>query len=61
VSDSKLKLLCRCGTIYVAADLPLDIKNLVELINTAECPTCNKGSKTACISTGEENEPRAQR
>jgi len=61
MSGSKLKLLCQCGTIYVAAELPLDIKSLVALINTTECPACNKGSKTACISTGEENEPRAQR
>jgi hypothetical protein len=52
MNDDKLRLICRCGMIYDVADLPMDVNNLVAIINDAECPTCHEGSQTACIYMG---------
>lgn len=49
MKKGQLRLICQCGTIWPVCELPAAIDNMVEAINKASCPTCQKGSKLACI------------
>jgi hypothetical protein len=56
MSKDKLRLICRCGTIWPICDMPMDVDDVIKAINASKCPTCNKSSKTACVymETGHE-------
>lgn len=56
MSKDYLRLICRCGTIYEVAELPLDVNNIIAAIHLAECPTCHEGSERACIYVEERND-----
>jgi len=60
MSKDKLRLICKCGTIYDVCDMPIDVDDVIKAINASKCPTCNKSSKTACvyIETAHEREER---
>ena len=49
MSNDKLRLICRCGTIWPICDMPVDVDDVIKAINASKCPTCNKSSKTACV------------
>jgi len=53
---AKLRLICKCGTIYEVCNLPMDIFEVVKSVNTAKCPTCSKGGKTAAVYVEKKNE-----
>jgi hypothetical protein len=60
MSKYKLRLICKCGTIWPVCDMPVDVDEVIKSINASKCPSCNKSSKTACIyvETGHEREER---
>lgn len=47
--NKKLRLICRCGTIWPICEMPVAIDDMIKAINDAKCPTCNEGSLLACI------------
>lgn len=49
MNKGKLRLICQCGTIWPVCELPVAIDDMVEAINKASCPTCNKSSKTSAV------------
>jgi hypothetical protein len=49
MSKDKLRLICKCGTIYDVCDMPIDVDDVVKAINASKCPSCAKSSKTACV------------
>lgn len=59
--NEKLRLICRCGTIWPICEKPVSIDDMVKAIKEARCPACNENSDRACIYVGEQNERRAQR
>jgi hypothetical protein len=60
MSKDKLRLICRCGTIWPICDMPIDIDEIVKVVNTTKCPSCKKSSKTAAVymETSHEREER---
>lgn len=56
MSKDKLRLICKCGTIYDVCDMPIDVDDVIKAINASKCPSCNKSSKTACVYVGGTNE-----
>ncbi len=51
-----MRLICKCGTIYKLCDLPADVDELVNNMNTVKCPSCNKSAKFACVYVGKEGD-----
>jgi hypothetical protein len=49
MSKDKLRLICRCGTIWPICDVPVDIDAMTEALGTTKCPSCNRSAKTACV------------
>jgi len=49
VSKDKLRLICRCGTIWPVCDMPMDVDEMMVVIRDAKCPSCNRSAKTACV------------
>jgi hypothetical protein len=49
MSKDKLRLICKCGTIYDVCDMPIDVDDVIKAINASKCPSCAKSSKTACV------------
>ena len=49
MSKDKLRLICKCGTIWPICDMPMDILEVLRQIRASKCPTCNKSSKTARV------------
>jgi len=49
MSKYKLRLICRCGTIYPVCEMPIDVNELTTAIKDARCPTCDEDSNLACI------------
>jgi hypothetical protein len=49
MSKDKLRLICRCGTIWPVCDMPMDVDEMVLVIHDAKCPSCNKRAHTACV------------
>jgi hypothetical protein len=49
MSKEKLRLICRCGTIWPVCEMPVPIEEMATIIHFAKCPSCNRSAKTACI------------
>ena len=49
MSKDKLRLICRCGTIYPVCDMPADVFEIMKKVSVAKCPTCKKGGQTAAV------------
>ena len=49
MSKDKLRLICKCGTIWPICDMPVDVEEMAAVINLARCPSCNRSAKTACV------------
>lgn len=47
--SKKLRLICRCGTIWPICEMPVSIDDMVKAIKKARCPACNENSDRACI------------
>ena len=60
MSKDKLRLICKCGTIWPVCDMPIDVDDVVKAINASKCPTCNKSSKTACVYVEKRGERREE-
>jgi hypothetical protein len=45
----KLRLICKCGTIYPVCEMPINVSEIVKQISVAKCPTCKKGGQTAAV------------
>jgi hypothetical protein len=60
MSKDKLRLICKCGTIWPVCDMPMDVDDVIKAINASKCPSCAKSSKTACVyvETGHERKKR---
>lgn len=53
-----MKLICKCGTVYKLCELPVDVDELVNKMNTVKCPICNKSAKLACVYVEKMNDER---
>mgnify|MGYP003655980955 CR=1 FL=1 len=49
MSNDKVRLICRCGTIWPICEMPISVDDMARAIKDARCPSCDKSSKTACI------------
>lgn len=60
MSKDKLRLICRCGTIWPICDVPVDMDAMTKALGTAKCPSCNRSAQTACVymETRHEREER---
>jgi hypothetical protein len=49
VSKDKLRLICRCGTVWPVCEMPVAIEEMATIIHFAKCPSCDRSAKTACV------------
>lgn len=56
MSNDKLQLICRCGTIYHVCHMPMDVNDVIRAINESKCPTCGRSSDMACVYVGAVND-----
>jgi hypothetical protein len=56
MSKDKLRLICKCGTIWPVCDMPVDVEEMATIIHSARCPSCNRAWQQLCVyvETGHE-------
>jgi hypothetical protein len=60
MSKDKLRLICKCGTIWPICDMPIDIEAMAANMHFAKCPSCNRSTKTACVYVEKKDERRTE-
>ena len=40
--NEKLRLICKCGTIWPFCDMPVDVEEVAAAVYLARCPSCNR-------------------